>query len=87
MFDNNNSVATTAFMLASALRSSDRLSSAERADGPRKLRQYIDVLVESGERDIDKIALCALGLLREYEQIQRSRATLMSQEAASCHAM
>lgn len=87
MLDNNNSVAETAFMLASALRSSERLSSGERADAPSKLRQYIDVLVESGERDIDKIALSALGLLREYEQIKRSWATLMAQEAASCHAI
>lgn len=42
--------------------------------GPQRLRWYIQILCEVGERDPDKIARAALGMVREYEQILRSRA-------------
>jgi hypothetical protein len=54
------------------------LTPDERRYGPRKLRDYIDALVASGERDPNKIALSALGLIREYEQIIRSYARISS---------
>jgi hypothetical protein len=50
------------------------LTPDEKESAPRKLRQYIDALVSSGERDPEKIGHAALGLLREYEQITRSQA-------------
>lgn len=57
-----------------------RLSQNENASAPRKLRQYIDALVVSGQRDSEKIAQSALGLLREYEQIARSRSRIAARE-------
>ena len=44
--------------------------------GPNRLRWYIKLLCEVGERDPAKIANNALGMLREYEQILRSRSRL-----------
>ena len=38
-----------------------------------KLRWYIQVVVEIGEQDPSKIASLALGMIREYEQILRSK--------------
>ena len=49
------------------------LTPDERASGPNKLRWYIQVLAEAGERDPEKIAVLALGMIREYEQIVRSK--------------
>lgn len=49
-----------------------RLSEPEMDSAPDKLREYIDALVSSGERDKEKIAQCALGMIREYQQIARS---------------
>jgi hypothetical protein len=54
------------------------LSPDERRYGPRRLREYINTLVRSGERDPNKIAISALGLIREYEQINRSWARISS---------
>jgi len=54
------------------------LSSDERLTGPERLRDYIEILVCTGERDLQKIANSALGLLREYDQISRSYARVSS---------
>jgi hypothetical protein len=50
----------------------------ERRSGPQRLQQQIRLLFDSGERDPDQIAAKALGLLREAEQIARSKARVMS---------
>ena len=50
------------------------LTPDEKASGPRRLRWYIHIMVEVGERDPSKIAKAAMGMLREYEQILRSQA-------------
>ena len=52
---------------------SKALTPDERMSGPNKLRWYIQVLAEAGERDPEKIAILALGMIREYEQIVRSK--------------
>jgi hypothetical protein len=41
---------------------------------PRRLRWYVQVMTAVGERDPKKIATAALGMLRQYEQISRSKA-------------
>lgn len=46
--------------------------SADEIAAPSKFRQYIEVLVSSGESISEKIAKCALGMIREYNQIARS---------------
>jgi hypothetical protein len=50
----------------------------EKRSGPQRLQNEIRRLVESGARDPDQIAEKALGLLREAEQIARSKARVMS---------
>jgi len=50
----------------------------ERRSGPQRLQEQIRRLVENGARDPEKIAVKALGLLREAEQIARSKARVMS---------
>jgi hypothetical protein len=40
---------------------------------PDKLRSYIQVMADEGEQDPIKIARSALGMVREYEQIARSK--------------
>lgn len=59
------------------------LTPDEKASGPNKLRSFIHVLAEIGERDPLKIGKAAMGMLREYEQISRSRArtTVQAQNA------
>ena len=59
------------------------LTPDERMSGPDKLRWYIQVLAEAGERDPEKIAKLALGMMREYEQIVRSKARVESALHAS----
>ena len=54
------------------------LTPDEKASGPEKLRSYIKVLIDVGERDPIRIAKAALALTREYEQTLHSRARLMS---------
>ena len=49
--------------------------------GPDRLRWYIKIMMEAGERDPQKIANAALGMLREYEQILRSKACVEGQTA------
>lgn len=48
------------------------LTAEEKAAAPTKLKEYIDALVSSGERDPDKIARSAVCLVREFEQTARS---------------
>jgi len=50
--------------------------------GPEKLRSYINVLIDVGERDPFKIAKAALGMMREYEQILHSKARVMSGQSS-----
>lgn len=49
----------------------------ERRLAPQRLRQNIQMVFDSGERDPEKIAEEALGRLREAEQIARSRERVM----------
>ena len=50
------------------------LTPDEKAAGPDKLREYIRVASRAGERDALKVANSAMGMMREYEQILRSKA-------------
>jgi hypothetical protein len=52
------------------------LTPDEKIGGCEKMREYIQLLVATGERDLEKISASALGLIREYHQIRRSEATL-----------
>jgi hypothetical protein len=63
------------------------LTPDEKASGPLRLRWYIRIMVEVGERDPAKIAKAAMGMLREYEQILRSQARVESvtHSAESAH--
>jgi hypothetical protein len=54
------------------------LTPDEKISGPNKLRWFIHVLAEVGERDPLKIAKAAMGMLRESEQILRSKARTTS---------
>jgi hypothetical protein len=54
------------------------LTPEEKADAPEKLRDYIGALVSAGETNPDKIARCAIGLVRQYEQILRSYSAIAS---------
>jgi hypothetical protein len=49
------------------------LTTDEKLNGPNKLRWYIQATAEAGERDPARIAKSALGMIREYEQIRRSK--------------
>jgi hypothetical protein len=51
--------------------------------GPDKLRSYIQVLAEFGERDPSKIAKSALGMMRECEQIGHSKARVVLRDEKS----
>jgi hypothetical protein len=51
----------------------------ERRYGPQRLQNEIRALVEHGERNVETIAIQALGNLRQSEQIERSRARVMSE--------
>jgi hypothetical protein len=53
------------------------LTPDENMFGPDKLRSYIQVLAEVGDRDPSKIAKSALGMMRECEQIVRSKARVV----------
>ena len=59
------------------------LTPDEKTSGPNKLRWFIHVLAEVGERDPLKIAKAAMGMLREYEQISRSRARTTVEPASN----
>ena len=51
--------------------------------GPDRLRSYIKAIANSGETDPVKIAKSALGMLREYEQIARSKMRLALRQQKS----
>jgi hypothetical protein len=51
----------------------------EKRTGPDRLRWYIEIMVDTGERDASKIARACIGMLREYEQISRSKARLINE--------
>jgi hypothetical protein len=57
-------------------RTAGSMTPDEQMFGPNRLRWYIQILCEVGERDPAKVASGALGMLREYEQILRSRARI-----------
>ncbi len=59
------------------------LTPDEKLSGPNKLRWYIQVMADVGECDPDKIAKATLGMMREYEQIVRSKARVDSGPTAS----
>lgn len=48
------------------------LTPTEKASFPAKIREYVHVLVSSGERNPVKIARTAACLMREHEQVNRS---------------
>jgi len=54
----------------------------EKRSGPNRLRWYIEVVIETGERDPSRIAKACIGMLREYEQIARSKARLIAESVA-----
>jgi hypothetical protein len=71
---------TQAYTIAwKEFRGSESLTRDELLYGPNRLRWYVQIMVDVGERDPDKIAKAALGMLREYEQILRSRARVATQ--------
>jgi hypothetical protein len=55
----------------------------EKRSGPNRLRWYIEVVIETGESDPAKIAKACIGMLREYEQIARSKARLIAEDVAN----
>jgi hypothetical protein len=52
------------------------LTPDEKMSGPDKLRAHIRLIVDAGESEPTKIAATAMGLLRQEEQIARSKARL-----------
>ena len=52
------------------------LSPDEKMYGADQLRYDIEILVASGERDEEKIATSALCMMREKEQVARSKAKI-----------
>ena len=48
----------------------------ERESGPRLLRSYVHIMVDVGESNPQKIAKTAMAMLRQYEQVLRSKAQL-----------
>lgn len=52
------------------------LTPDEKISGPNKLRLYIWLIMAAGERNPAEIAQSALGMLRQDEQVIRSRARL-----------
>jgi hypothetical protein len=52
------------------------LTSNEKKEGPRNIRSYIEAIVSSGVREPKQVAAAALGMMRQYQQILRSRASI-----------
>jgi hypothetical protein len=50
----------------------------EKRAGPDRLHWYIEVMIETGERDPLKIAKASVGMLRQHEQIARSKARVFA---------
>ena len=61
---------------------SNLMTPDEKRSGPNRLRWYIEVVIETGERDPSTIAKACIGMLREYEQIARSKARLIAESVA-----
>jgi hypothetical protein len=59
------------------------LTPDEKMSGPDRLRWYIGVVVEIGEQDPARVAALSLGMIREYEQILRSKARVSAPPAAA----
>jgi len=59
------------------------LTPDEKKYGAGQLRYEIQILVASGERDVEKIANAALCIRREKEQVARSKARINALEFAS----
>lgn len=62
-------------------------TSSESAKGPNQLRLYVNMLVVADQCDPVKIAASALGMVREYDQIARSRerlAIMKAEETDEC---
>jgi hypothetical protein len=55
------------------------LTPDERRRGPNQLRWYIRLMTAVGERDPLKIATSALCMMRQYEQITRSKARVANE--------
>ena len=58
------------------------LTPDEKRIGPDRLRWYIQVLIEARHTDPSKIADLAQGMMRQYEQIVRSKARVESEQRA-----
>jgi hypothetical protein len=54
------------------------LTPDEMMSGPEKLREHIRLMVDAGESEPTKIAANALGMLRQHEQILRSKAQVIA---------
>src|SRR5262245_31684010 len=50
----------------------------EKRAGPDRLHWYTEVMIETGERDPLKIAKASVGMLRQHEQIARSKARVFA---------
>jgi hypothetical protein len=59
------------------------LTPDEKMSGPDRLRWYIEVVIEIGEQDPSRVAELSLGMIREYEQILRSKARVAPPPAAA----
>jgi hypothetical protein len=72
--DNAVDVSRAAYEISwAAFQGFRHLTPDEKARGSERLRDYISTLVIAGERDAEKIARSALGLIRQYEQILQSQ--------------
>jgi hypothetical protein len=56
----------------------DSMTPDEKGAGPDRLHWYIEVMIETGERDPLKIAKASIGMLRQHEQIARSKARVFA---------
>jgi hypothetical protein len=52
----------------------DSMTPDEKRAGPDRLHWYIELMIETGERDPLKIAKSSVGMLRQHEQVARSKA-------------
>jgi hypothetical protein len=59
------------------------LTADEKMAGPDKLRAYVRIMIDACERNPLKIARSALGMLRQEEQVIRSRARVTDQRLSS----
>lgn len=56
----------------------DSMTPDEKGAWPDRLHWYIEVIIETGERDPLKIAKASVGMLRQHEQIARSKARIFA---------